>query len=326
MTSLAISAVICTYDRYDLLPKAIASLTQQGLPADAFEIVVVDNSPDHEQAARFAERYRATKNLKWIVEKRPGLSNARNVGANEAAAPIITFMDDDAIAAPSWLQSLVSAFEHFGDRAQAAGGRVAPIWGAPRPSWLHDDLLGYVSVVDWGGSPRIAGEKEWVAGTNIAFRVDALQSAGGFSVALGRNKAGHALLSNDEIEVIERIRARGGRLLYVPEAVVEHLVPQERLTQEWFRRRVAWQAVSDYLQNPKDLFEKAARYWNGVTDFYSRLPPKHRTPRGLYVDQPDPDMFRRQLSALYNFTVASLAGFHGLEEPEQVLLRAGGNG
>lgn len=326
MISPAISAVICTYDRYDLLPKAIMSLTQQTLPADAIQIVVVDNSPDHEQSARFAERYRAIKNLKWITEKKPGLSNARNVGTAAAAAPIVAFMDDDAIAAPSWLQAIIDAFEHFGDSAQAAGGRVAPIWCAPRPAWLPDDLLGYVSVVDWGGAARFASEKEWVAGTNIAFRTDALKAAGGFSVALGRNKTGHALLSNDEIEVIERIRAAGGRLLYVPEAQVEHLVPSDRLTQEWFRRRVAWQAVSDYLQNSKDLFEKAQRYWNGVTDFYSRLPPKHRTPRGLYVEQTEPDMFRRQLSAIYNFTVASLAGFHGIEEPGQILLRAGGNG
>jgi glucosyl-dolichyl phosphate glucuronosyltransferase len=179
---------------------------------------------------------------------------------------------------------------------------------------LPDELLGYVSVVDWGGAARVAQPKEWVAGTNIAFRNDALQRAGGFSVGLGRNKGGHALLSNDEIEVIERLGAAGGKLLYVPEAIVEHLVPPERLTQAWFRRRVAWQAVSDYLQNPKALFEKAPQYWNGVTDFYTRLAPKHRTPRGLYVELDDPDLFRRQLSALYNFTVAVLAGFNGIEE------------
>jgi glucosyl-dolichyl phosphate glucuronosyltransferase len=315
MTDLAISAIVCTYDRYDLLPKAIGSLTKQTLPQDAFEIIVVDNSPDHERSDEISHEYAAVENLKWIVEKTPGLSNARNVGAGRAAAPIVAFMDDDAIASPSWLQCIVGAFKQFGPAAQAAGGRVTPIWGAPRPAWLPDELLGYVSVVDWGGSARVAQPKEWVAGTNIAFRNDALKKAGGFSVGLGRNKGGHALLSNDEIEIIARLGAGGGQLLYVPEAMVEHLVPPERLSQAWFRRRVAWQAVSDYLQDPKGLFEKAPRYWNGVTDFYARLPPKHRTPRGLYVELDDPDLFRRQLSALYNFTVAVLAGFNGLEEP-----------
>jgi glycosyltransferase involved in cell wall biosynthesis len=247
---LAISAVICTYDRYDLLPKAIASLEHQTLPSNAFEIIVVDNSPDRERSERVASEFRPLKNLRWIHEQKPGLSNARNVGAGRARAPLVAFMDDDAVASPAWLRCLVSAFREFGPSAQAAGGRVAPIWGADRPNWLPDDLLGYVSVVNWGGTARVAGPKEWVAGTNIAFRTEALQNAGGFSVGLGRNKGSHALLSNDEIEIVQRLGTAGGQLLYVPEAVVEHLVPPERLTQAWFRRRVAWQAVSDYLQIP----------------------------------------------------------------------------
>lgn len=315
MTTPSIAAVICTYNRYDLLPKAIASLARQMLPTDEFQILVVDNSPDHAHSERVSQDFRAIKNLQWIVERTPGLSNARNVGTHASQAPIVAFMDDDAIAAPTWLQSLMGAFNQFGDEAQAAGGRVDPLWDVQRPSWLHDELLGYVSVVNWGGGARFAAPKEWVAGTNIAFRRQSLIDAGGFSVHLGRNKSGHALLSNDEIETIARIAARGGRLVYVPDAVVEHLVPKDRLTQPWFRRRVAWQAVSDYIQDPQALFERAPQYWNGVTDFYSRLPPKHRTPRGLYVDQNDADMFRRQLSAVYNFTVADLAGFQGVEEP-----------
>jgi hypothetical protein len=120
-------------------------------------------------------------------------------------------------------------------------------------------------------------------------------------------------LSNDETEVLERIQAAGHGLVYVPDATVEHLVAAERLTQPWFRRRVVWQAVSEYLQNPAAMFEAAPRYWADVLDFYSHLAPKYRTPRGLWSEQVDPEMFRRQMSALYNFTIASLAGFHGLE-------------
>jgi cellulose synthase/poly-beta-1,6-N-acetylglucosamine synthase-like glycosyltransferase len=39
---IALSAVICTYNRYDLLPEAIESLVKQDVPADLFEIIVVD--------------------------------------------------------------------------------------------------------------------------------------------------------------------------------------------------------------------------------------------------------------------------------------------
>jgi glycosyltransferase involved in cell wall biosynthesis len=313
MNTPRITAAICTYDRYATLPKAVASLTRQSLPDDQFEIIVVDNSPDHGRSHEISEDFSEIANLKWIVEKTPGLANARNVATESAVSPLIAFMDDDAIAGTSWLDRLVAAFSQFGGDAQMAGGRVDPVWGASRPHWLSDDLLGYVSVVDWGGLTRFAAKNEWVAGTNIAFRLDALRAAGGFSAELGRKRGGEVLLSNDELDVVARIQQMGGRLLYVPDAVVDHLVPADRLKQSWFRRRAAWQAVSDYLQDSVPMFEQAPGHWRAVTEFFARLPPKHRNPRGLYVHLDDPEMFRMQISALYAFTVCLLSGFRDIE-------------
>jgi len=314
MKTPRITAAICTYDRYDLLAKAIASLTKQDIAAKDYEILVIDNSPDHEKSKKISKSYSTISNLRWEIEATPGLSNARNVATGLARAPIIAFMDDDAIAAPSWLGALLSVFAEFGDEARVVGGRVDPIWGVERPAWLPDSLLGYVSVVDWGGVARFAADGEWVAGTNIAFRVAALKEIGGFPIHLGRKQGGQALLSNDESDVVEKMAAKGDRLIYAPGAIVEHLVPAERLDQSWFRRRAAWQAVSDYLLDPVGSFAKAPNYWPGVTSYYALLPPKYRTPRGLYMDQTDPEMVQKQISALYNFTLALLAGFRGLDE------------
>ena len=313
MSSPRITAAICTYNRYDALPGAIASLANQSLPREDFEILIVDNSSDHDRSRTESECFRQIPNLRWTIEKTPGLSNARNVAVDLARSQLIAFMDDDAIAASNWLETLIAVFAEFGDAARVVGGRVVPHWGAPRPVWLPDRLLGFVSVVDWGGTARFASEGEWVAGTNIAFRLEALKAVGGFPVHLGRKRGGQALLSNDETEVIGKIAAKGGRLIYAPDAAVEHLVPAERLTQSWFRRRAVWQAVSDYMLDSEHAFEHAPDYWCGVTQFFARLPPKLRTPRGLYVDQREPDMFGMQVLALYNFTIALLSGFNGLD-------------
>jgi glycosyltransferase involved in cell wall biosynthesis len=171
MTAPRITATICTYDRYDLLAKAVASLTRQNLAAADYEILVVDNSPSATKSKQISKSYLGIPNLRWIVEKTSGLSNARNAATGEARAPIIAFIDDDAIANRTWLEGLLSAFSEFGKKANVVGGRVDPIWGVARPAWLPDSLLGYVSVVNWGGSARFAAATEWVAGTNIAFRV-----------------------------------------------------------------------------------------------------------------------------------------------------------
>src|SRR5207237_8292281 len=99
---VALSVVICTYNRYDLLPEAIESLIQQDIPAGSLEIIVVDNSPDQAGAARFAQRYAGLSNLTYLVEPRPGLSNARNIGTAAALGRIVHFIDAVARASPSW--------------------------------------------------------------------------------------------------------------------------------------------------------------------------------------------------------------------------------
>ncbi len=148
-----------------------------------------------------------------------------------------------------------------GQGATIVGGRVDPIWASPRPAWVHDSMLGNLSIVDWGGDTRIAGPDEWVAGTNISFRTSAILDNGGFPLNLGRIGSGSALLSNEEIQLVERIRAAGGQVIYAPRARVNHLVDVRRLRREWFRKRAAWQALSDFMMNPDGQAAEARKQW-----------------------------------------------------------------
>ena len=303
-----IAAAICTYQRYDLLPGAIRSALDQTLPAEAYEVIVVDNSPDAERSAREAAAFGAHPNLTWRHEPRPGLSNARNVAAGLAAAPLIAFLDDDARASPDWLAAIADCFDAMGEQVQVVGGRILPWWGAPRPDWLPDSMLGDLTVVDLGPERRLLREGEWIAGANIAFRIAALEAIGGFDTFLGRNGGGASLLSAEETAVTDRLRARGGLVAYAPEAAVEHWVDPERLTQAWFRRRAAWQAVSDYLRDPKGRLERRDEAWAATKRYLLSRNPADRTLRGLALEQQDPRDFRWQVAALYNAVTALLAG------------------
>jgi glycosyltransferase involved in cell wall biosynthesis len=312
-TSPAIALCICTYNRYDLLPKALNSVLAQSLPREQTEILVVDNSPDQDKAEAFGAKYGSVGNLRYIVEKTPGLSNARNIAAGLARAPVIAFMDDDAIAAPNWAAEVLRAFELFGPAAMVVGGRVDPIWDAPRPAWVHDEMLGSLSVVNWGGEARIAAHEEWVAGTNISFRVDAILQNGGFSRNLGRIGSGSALLSNEEIQLVEGIRATGGQLIYAPRARVSHLVDSRRLSRHWFRKRAAWQALSDFMMDPDRCAAEAHQRWPDLLHYFNSLPPHERTVRGLAMEMDDPNQFHWQTGAVYMLTTLLLAGFEGVD-------------
>ncbi len=310
-TDPSIVLCICTYDRYDLLPKAIESATRQTLPPESYRVLVIDNSPNFERAAAFGKRFRSVANLEYVIESAPGLSNARNVAARRCAAPIIAFMDDDAIASPEWAEEILRAFEQFGPKAQIVGGRVDPIWSRPRPPWLHDSMLGSLSIIDWGGEARVASAAEWLAGTNIAFRVSTILDNGGFSTSLGRIGSGSSLLSNEEVHLLARISARGGQAIYAPKARVDHLVEHKRLTRAWFRKRASWQAMSDFMMEPDAASARAKDGWPDIVKYFNALPATERTVRGLIFDTDDPDLFHWQTGTIYTFTSMLLNGFEG---------------
>jgi GT2 family glycosyltransferase len=239
---VALSVIICTCDRYDVLPEAIDSILAQTILID---FIIVDNSGNPARAAAFAERYRR-RPIRYIYETLPNLSNARNVGTGLAHGKIVAFLDDDGLAAPDWAEELLHAFAQY-PAAGCVGGRVVPRWLASRPDWLTNDLLGYLSLVDWGGRTREIRKGEWLAGCNIAYDRELLLAVGGFPRNLGRQGTGSNLLSNEELKVGERIKAAGKLIVFSPAAVVEHRIPAERLTKSWFLRRAAWQAISDYI-------------------------------------------------------------------------------
>ncbi|HYF06364.1 MAG TPA: hypothetical protein VD970_02000, partial [Acetobacteraceae bacterium] len=181
-------------------------------------------------------------------------------------------------------------------------------------AWLPDALVPALTVVDLGPERRALRAGEWVAGANIAFRREALLAHGGFAVNLGRIGGAASLLSNDETDLIERIAAAGGIVVYEPAAEVEHFVPPERLTQAWFRRRMAWQAVSDYLRRPDEHLARRSVHWQGLKDFLLDTPPADRTLRALAIETAEPERFGRQAHAVYDAVMALLAG---LEEGDE---------
>lgn len=307
-----ISACICTYDRYDLLPKAVDSLLNQSLEKELYKIIIVDNSPDLEKAQNFSKKYQNFSNIIYIIEKEPGLSNARNVALNICETEYIAYMDDDAIATFDWLKNLLYGFETFSPDVAVVGGKVEPIFEVEPPLWLHDSLLSFLSIVDWGGNARIAEPSEWFAGTNIAFHTKTLLELGGFNVKLGRIGSGASLLSNEEIQVIKLIRSQNKKLVYVPEAAVKHLVESKRLTQEWFRKRVAWQAVSDFMSDFNTALNRVKNGWDWVMEYFFKLPPKLRNINSLYINTDSPELFRHQLDAIYLLTISLLNGFEFL--------------
>lgn len=250
----AISAVICTHNRCALLRDALASLAAQGLPSDRFEVILVDDGSTDATPAVAAE-FIGRLPLRVLTQANQGLSAARNAGWRASLAPLIAYLDDDARAAPDWLERILAAFATTPDVA-VVGGPVRPRWEIPRPAWLPDELLLFLTIFDLGPREIRSTERFVFAGASMAMSRIWLEATGGFDQRLGRR--GGSLLSHEESAWWELVRDRGGFGLYRPDIVVDHFVPAARLTRAWFRRRLYWEGVSMQIRESAAVQRRGA--------------------------------------------------------------------
>jgi GT2 family glycosyltransferase len=218
-----VSAVVCVHriDRLEATQAAVHSLL--GQTHRPKEVIVV---ADRSSGLRLALQERLPADVR-IMENRwdQGLSHARNTGISAATGDLVIFLDDDAVAAPDWLARLVAQFDD--PWVAAAGGRAVPEWlgSGARPWWLPVELDWAVGCTfkGFGNGRRYVRN---VLGSNMCFRRDVLDRAGGFDARVGGS------VSGDDTEACLRILAADDRyrIVYDPEAVVRHKVPSERQT------------------------------------------------------------------------------------------------
>ena len=105
----AVSIVLPTYNRADLLAEAIASVRAQTF-RDWELIVVDDGSTDRTPEALRAWAAQDPR-LRWVTGAHRGVSAARNVGLRAATGGYLAFQDDDDVWRPAKLARQVAALE-----------------------------------------------------------------------------------------------------------------------------------------------------------------------------------------------------------------------
>lgn len=236
------TVVIATCNRAANLAVTLASLA--GLrPSGDWELIVVDNnSPDDTRGVVETAARSFPVPLRYVFEQEQGRSPALNAGIRLAQGDIIVTTDDDVRVERDWLDRAAEALDRL--QCDYVGGRVVPLWGAPRPTWLSDrggKQWAVIALLDYGPEP-IAFTTRAPLGVNMAFRREAFTRAGLFDPATGR-KAG-TLLGQEVREWCIRARGAGMRGFYAPDMVVQHIIPANRLTKTYFRRWFYWRGVS----------------------------------------------------------------------------------
>lgn len=143
MTS--VSAIITTYNRAQLLPRAVDSVLGQRRPAD--EIIIVDDGSgdtSHDYLAKLS------KKITVLHQTNQGISAARNAALQKAAGKWLAFLDDDDEWLPRKLEvqlQLINAHPQYrlchGEEIWIRNGRrVNPMKRhRKRGGWIYPDCL-----------------------------------------------------------------------------------------------------------------------------------------------------------------------------------------
>jgi glycosyltransferase involved in cell wall biosynthesis len=229
------SVILCTFNRCEILSKALASAAGLELPnSAAWELLVVDNNSTdrtREVVQEFCLRF--PSHFRYLFEPRQGKSYALNTGIREARGDVIAFIDDDVVVESSWLHHLTAAL-HDGHWA-GAGGPIRPQQPFTPPDWIPLDdryALAPLALFDPRLAPGPLAEPPY--GTNMAFHRSMFEKYGGFRVDLGPGTADGNPQKSEDSEFGHRLIGAGERLRFEPLAVVYHAVPPSRLEKSYF--------------------------------------------------------------------------------------------
>jgi glycosyltransferase involved in cell wall biosynthesis len=211
-----ISVVIPTYNRLPILQQCLQALEQQHVsaPISGYEVVLVDDGSTDATVEWIAEQASTLPHVRLICQQHGGPAEGRNRGVLAARGEVIVFIDSDLVVTPDFLLSHARALQHDWQRR---GDRLCFTYGA---------VINTANFEAPTTEPHKLRDLSWAyfATGNVAIDRQLLEQAGLFDTAF-------RLYGWEDLELGERLRRLGTRLVRCPEAVGYHWHPALSLEQ-----------------------------------------------------------------------------------------------
>jgi len=265
--SLKLDVVVPTYNRSQLLRRTISSLLVAPIPEGLeVTILVLDNNSkdDTEQVVREMQA-ESTRPIVYVRERNQGLSHARNGGIRAGDGDLVGFIDDDEEIDKNWYG--VIAREFSDEALEYIGGPYLPNCSLPMPAWLPQGYNAVIGVIEPKPRTRMGPPFPGnLQGGNAVLRRSVFEKVGVYSVKLGRS--GKGLLSEEDAEFYRRLVKAGLYGLHVPDLIIYHYIPADRLTRKYHRRWCYWRGISQGLADAE--MKEPVRYVFGVPRYRIR--------------------------------------------------------
>jgi glycosyltransferase involved in cell wall biosynthesis len=207
--SIVLSVVMPAYNQAVVLPASLPPLLAQTLPADAYEVIVVDDGSSDDTPRVLADMQPTDGRLRVLtLPVNRGRSGARNAGIAAARGRIVVFVDSDIVVREDFLACHLEMHREHGGWV-VSRGPVVPV-AAP-------------AEVPKASIPPLAASPAYLNTTNAGVPAEALKRAGWFDEAF----PGYGW---EDFELGIRLKQLGLRRVFRRRAVAFHIEPPPRWT------------------------------------------------------------------------------------------------
>lgn len=222
MSRVEASVIIPTHNRNDKIAETLVLLRAQRLEPTVFEIIVVDDASTPPVAIG-----ETSGGPKIILERTEGLerSGARNRGASVATGQLLIFLDDDVSVDADFVAGHLQAYAQW-PVALVVGAVDLPPEAMTNPFARFRQKLERQAVPLSRG---LASTQNFCTAQNMSMDRKLFQALGGFEPSI---------VSSEDQDLALRHIARGGQIVFLPEARAVHR--DDALDIRSYCRRAEW--------------------------------------------------------------------------------------
>jgi GT2 family glycosyltransferase len=246
------SFILVNFKSAHILPDWFASLSKTGLSAQEYEVIIVNND---ESEKEILENLTKKHSFKLIhAQNNVGFGTACNLGARQATGKILGCINPDTQFISGNIHAIHTQFQSdssigiIGLKLLTQAGK-AQEWSAGVTVTLWDILrnnLGFPkSKALWESAQPIS--VDWVSGASLFIPKNLFQEIQGFDE--------NFFLYFEDIDLCERISAKGKSILYFPDIALKHLCGQSSTSHK--------QQKQHYYQSQDIYFSKHRPEWEG---------------------------------------------------------------
>jgi len=233
---MVLSITICTYNRLEYLKKCLTSILDQTQGSQIIEINIIDNNSTDNTKNYIAERQKEFPEINYYIEKKQGISHARNLSFKVCKGDFLAFVDDDAIINKNWLESLLNELKNQNQNI-VYGGPIYPKFETEPEKWIDKNYF-VREFKETDGFLGTIKSKEGFSGGNMCISKNLFLKSDEFNTEIGMT-GGNLGLGEEPDFFYKLVKNNKEVKLYnISEMSITHSEASYKLEKEYLRDRI----------------------------------------------------------------------------------------